>query len=621
MSLLARLVPYPVQDPAQGDRQHAADHNGPTDRGWSVGKGWQWFRGMLAYYHWWILAFAWLAAFALGCIGWWRFSHLNAHIPSDYSYAAYMSFKDFLMNSPGQQSIPWELHISRFLAPGVAGWATLSALGLLFRDRMQQMRIPFMHGHVVMCGLGKYVGIAFLRDLREKRIPVVVIESDATNPNIELCRSLGAPVVLGDAQRKRTLQAAGAHRASRVLVVSPDDAVNTQIAATWRELPKRRSHQAGCLARISEPEFSLLLWIQELQRGGPELSVDFFNIDEISARLMLEKYPIDTDRDKPHILVAHLDPLGEWLVYHAARAWHDNRDDKTVPLVITVLDDKPQERIAALLGRHEALGDVCMCKFNPLPATTKDIGELAKAVTPPLSGAYVTAYRDHQALQTALKLRHALGSDIPVVVALSRPHGVAGLLDDVMKANKTGALVNIKVFSTMERACTAELVQGGSFELMARAIHEQWREDQRKAGKPPTTWEELDYSRKQSSRAQARDIPNKLRMVGCAITPLRKWDATDFTFTEQEVKLLAIEEHDRWNDERVADGWTLDLSLKKADPVQKRNPYLVPWQELPPDIAQYDADFVEAIPRILASAGMQVVRTTELTQKVSDAST
>jgi hypothetical protein len=110
-------------------------------------------------------------------------------------------------------------------------------------------------------------------------------------------------------------------------------------------------------------------------------------------------------------------------------------------------------------------------------------------------------------------------------------------------------------------------------------------------------------------------------MVGCAITPLRKWDATDFTFTEQEVKLLAIEEHDRWNDERVADGWTLDLSLKKADPVQKRNPYLVPWQELPPDIAQYDADFVEAIPRILASAGMQVVRTTELTQKVSDAST
>lgn len=83
------------------------------------------------------------------------------------------------------------------------------------------------------------------------------------------------------------------------------------------------------------------------------------------------------------------------------------------------------------------------------------------AVAPPFSGAYVTAYRDHQALETALKLRHALRSHIPVVVALSHPHGVAGLLDDVMEAKETGALVNINVFSTMKRACTAELVQGG----------------------------------------------------------------------------------------------------------------------------------------------------------------
>ena len=73
-----------------------------------------------------------------------------------------------------------------------------------------------------------------------------------------------------------------------------------------------------------------------------------------------------------------------------------------------------------------------------------------------------------------------------------------------MEAEETGTLVNINVFSIMERTCTAELVQGGCFELMARAIHEHWREEQGRAGKPPTTWEELDYSRKQSSRAQAR---------------------------------------------------------------------------------------------------------------------
>ena len=31
-----------------------------------------------------------------------------------------------------------------------------------------------------------------------------------------------------------------------------------------------------------------------------------------------------------------------------------------------------------------------------------------------------------------------------------------------------------------------------------------------------------------------------------------------FTFTKDEVKLLAGQESDRWNDERIADGWRLD---------------------------------------------------------------
>ena len=101
---------------------------------------------------------------------------------------------------------------------------------------------------------------------------------------------------------------------------------------------------------------------------------------------------------------------------------------------------------------------------------------------------------------------------------------------------------------------------------------------------------------------------------------MRKWDAQGFTFTPGELKSLAIEEHDRWNDERIADGWRLDKSLTEADPVRKLTPYLVPWEELPDEIAKYDSDFVEAIPTILASAGMQVVHITELTQQLSDAS-
>jgi hypothetical protein len=562
----------------------------------------------LSDYRWLILAVASLIAFALGFVGWWQvFRGQLGHNPNPTD-CAYWSLNDFFVNSPAQVNVPVTLNVARFLAPAVAGWAGLSALGSLFRDRVQQMRIPTMRGHVVICGLGAYAGNVFVRHLHDQRIDVVVIELDASNPGIELCRSLGVPVIIGDAQRQRTLQAAGAHHASRVLAITPDDAVNTQIVATVRELTVHRSRQLRCLALITNPEFCRLLRVQEAQRGDPELSIDFFNIDEISARLMLEDFPIDVSHGQPHIVVAHLDPLGDWLVYHAARAWYEKRGERHEPLVVTIFDHHPADRVEALLGQHPALEKIC--KFVTFFATARDISHLPEhhrsADTPPISRAYVTSYRDASAFETALLLRHELDPTIPVVAALSRLHGVAGLLDDVKEA---GALSNIDVFPTMERTCTAELVRGGSFEPMAQAIHERWRQEALAKGESAPAWQDLDESRKESSRDQARHIPIHLRKVDCAIAPLRDWDAKDFTFTDAEIKLLAIAEHDRWNRERIADGWTL---ADKKNVERKQTPYLLPWeklQELYPDAAELDPMSIRAVPAILASAGLQIIRT------------
>jgi len=578
------------------------------------------FARFFADYRWYLLGAAGIVAFVMGCIGF-----LQTPSKPDMTYTIYQSFRLFLLEGEPEPHAPIPLDIARFLAPVVAGWAGVTALGSLFRDRVQQMWIPWMRDYVVICGLGEYVGLVFVRHLREKRIRAVVIELDATNPNIELCRGLGVPVIVGDAQRLRTLQAAGAHRARRVLAVTGDDAVNTQIVATWRELPRRRSRQLGCLARIADPDFCSLLRIQEVQRGD-ELSVDFFNIDEIGARLLLKQFPIEIDCAQPHILVAHLDPLGAWLVYHAARTWHDQRGHKTAPLMVTVVDHKPEESIQSLRGRHPELKNVC--EFKPFRATAEDIGERLPGhyldpATPQISRAYVTAYHDHQAFQTALKLRHELHKvdpNVPVVVALSRPHGVASLLAD---AKKAGALAQVEVFPTMERACTVELVRGGSFEPLAEEIHETWRTQELEKGKPAPLWTDLDESRKESSRAQARDIAVKLHTIHCAVAPLRDWDAKDFKFTEEEIEKLAIDEHNRWWQERLADGWKL-IPMPKVDDEdeakrlleeakrRKESPYLIPWADLlerHPDIAQYDRVMVRQIPDRLASAGLQAIRT------------
>ena len=638
MSLLARLLPAHNTLPSNG-------LTGRTPGQRPIGKAWRSFVYQVSPYRWWIAAVAGIAAFVFGCIGWWRFKCEAHPAAGDPAFIVFWSLKDFLANSPSDQVIPWQLNVARFLAPLVAGWAGYSALASLFRDRVQQMRIPLLRRHVVICGLGKYVGTIFLRHLHENGIRAVVIEQNVTNPNIQLCRGLGVPVIIGDAQRQKTLQDAGAHRAWRVLAVTDDDAVNTQIVATWRKLPGHGSRRAGCLARISDPEFSSLFRLPDVHsEHEPDAHrrdkswVDFFNIDEIGARLILKKFPIVTDCARPHILVAHLDPLGVWLVWHAARTWYDKGDKKT-PLLVTVMDQDPAKSLEALKGQHPALKK--HCEFKQFHATAEHIREQLPEyhldpATPPISCAYVTAYQDRQALDTALKLHHELGRldpSVPVVLALSRPQGVADLLAD---AKKAGALAGLEVFPTMQHACSVELLQGGSLEPLAEEIHEQWRTEQLKDDKPAPPWDELDDSRKESSRAQARDIGAKLASIGCAIAPLRDWDAKEFEFDEDEdndeVEELAKKEHQRWWDERRDDDWVLipmpvgkdDKEVKRLleeAKLRKESPYLIPWEDLLdqyPEIAEWDRVFVREIPELLASVGLQVVRGHTQTAAPSD---
>lgn len=567
---------------------------------------------VLADFRWVLLAAVGVLAFVFGCIGSAQYLDHVARLhellgipepaprPTD---AAYVAIKLFFADGPDGPGLPVLLEIARFLSPVVAGYAALSGLAVLFRERVQQMRIPLMRGHVVVCGLGS-VGGVFLRTLREAGVRVVAIELDPTNPQIEVCRNLNIPVVLGDAQVERTLHAAGVQRAGRLLAVCAEDPVNTEIVAVARRTATNRPRgELRCLAQIADPELCELLRIQEANLPeDPSSSLDFFNTDEIGARLCLDEFPLDAKDGRPHLLVSRLDGLGIWLVKHAARGWYDDRTDDS-PLWVTVVDDHAEERVQELLEQNPSLEPVC--RFIYARRSVREVRRLSKhhadAGAPPIGRAYVTAYRDEEALDGALALRHELDSAIPLVVVLSRARGVARLISD---ANASGKLTSVDMFPALERTCTMELVQGGSFGRIAKAIHGRWRDTQLAAGHSAPEWRELDESRKESSRAQARDISDKLRIIGCEIAPLRDWRASDFAFTDDELETLAVEEHDRWMAERIAGGWRPG----PRDPEQKLTPYFVPFDELPKDVADLDRDAVRGMPAVLASAGFQIIR-------------
>jgi hypothetical protein len=263
-----------------------------------------------------------------------------------------------------------------------------------------------------------------------------------------------------------------------------------------------------------------------------------------------------------------------------------------------VVDDHADERIGALLAEHPALQQVLT--FAGYSESARDLTRLrSDDVAAPISHAYVTAQRDEKSVETALKLRHVLQTTVPVVAALWHAYGVADLLED----STTPRGANLTVFKTLQETCSVELVEGGSFEALAQEIHRRYCLMQPAGATPPPPWSALDESLKESNRAHARHIGVKLRSIGCEIIPLRDWQARDFVFTSDELEKLSIMEHDRWADEKIAAGWTLG----EENPKLKKDPHLVPWLDLPRDIAEWDTNFVRAIPELLAAVGLQIV--------------
>jgi hypothetical protein len=156
-----------------------------------------------------------------------------------------------------------------------------------------------------------------------------------------------------------------------------------------------------------------------------------------------------------------------------------------------------------------------------------------------------------------------------------------------------------------------DVIFGAARELMAKAIHEKFREDQKNIKTPDDPamlpWEELLEPFKESNRQQADHIPSKLRRIGCGFGPPQGQQPVVVKFTKEEIEILAEMEHDRYVAERRLAGFTLgkDRSVQK-----KTSPYLVPWSELSDDVKKWDRQTVEAIPELVARAGFEIYRLT-----------
>lgn len=146
-------------------------------------------------------------------------------------------------------------------------------------------------------------------------------------------------------------------------------------------------------------------------------------------------------------------------------------------------------------------------------------------------------------------------------------------------------------------------------ETIARAIHESYRKSRARntAGDDLSLseWEELPESLKESNRQQADDIVRKLQRIGCYVDKVPDRTIARIAFTRDEIESMAEMEHERWNTERLRDGWRLG---KTKDVRRKISPYLVDWKDLPEEAREWDRETVRKIPEFLAKVGLEIER-------------
>ncbi|MBI4261403.1 MAG: NAD-binding protein [Actinobacteria bacterium] len=601
------------------------DTREPAPRVWRGRARRFWFAGVrptwIAYRWPAVVALA-LGAVVLGHLGYrWHFDATGeARSFADTLYASLQLFW-FESGSLGPP-VPWPLQVARFLAPAVLAFTAISALAAILRDQFARLRVRwFADEHVLVCGLGR-IGVRLAREFRHSGYEVVAIEDDEENSAIGELREEGIAVLVGDATDSTLLRTAGVGKARQLFVVTGDDQTNVAVALDAWELvgEGREGRPLACFVHLLDPD--LLNLITEAgvgTREGDPLRLEAFNVAERGAPALLARYPAfvldgETPTRPPHVLVVGLGQMGRSLVVQAARAWRRAFGRDAEPMTVTVVDEEADAKIASLCERYPRLEEACRFRPHRIEVESAEFRRAGFLDDPDgrgVTAVYVCLGDDVQGLNAAALLRRRIPDRaVPVVVRTTERAGPAALIGRL----GGGVLAGLHVFGLLELVCRPDVVLEGRNEELARAIHEAYVLAQRREGKTPednpsmVRWEELPEGLRESNRRQASDMDTKLRAVGCVALPETDWGAEPITFTPEEVEVMAGMEHDRWWRERAEEGWVL---ADEKDVDRRRSPYLVPYEELPEEVREYDRNAVREIPGLLARVGFAAVRVTE----------
>jgi voltage-gated potassium channel Kch len=249
---------------------------------------------------------AWAAiVVAIVGLGTWGFLALH-HTPklnaAESVYDAAKLYTIDLGPASGNPGPNWQIWVA-FVA---AALLVLRGIGALARGHARRFATSRMlKRHVIVCGAGVH-GSELTRSL-SKQHDVVVVDTDPISPGLQGVHGRYEWRLIGDAVSPRTLRQAGISRASRVIAVTGEDVVNSEIVSTVRRLALdgQALDRVDVQVQVEDPSLSRFLE-EEIERADPGTTavhgrpvVSPFSANAIAAEQLLVRAQARDERGEP----------------------------------------------------------------------------------------------------------------------------------------------------------------------------------------------------------------------------------------------------------------------------------------------------------------------------------
>jgi hypothetical protein len=301
-------------------------------------------------------------------------------------------------------------------------------------------------------------------------------------------------------------------------------------------------------------------------------------------------------------------------VVNVARNWAAHFKQTGRKIKILAMDAQASQACAALQVRFPLVREVVdlqalemdfqSAQFHSGDYLQSDCGDCT------ISHAVVTLEDDAAGMNIGLSLlQHIHNPLVKVIVTQWEDIGFAYLMQksDLV----TPQVAGITIFGLLNHTCRESLLDDGTHERLARAIHRVYRRTfalsagENQAGSAHVEWEDLAPDYRDANRSQADDIGRKLATVGYRIRPWLALAGMDAVIDEEDVKYLGRVEHDRWMREKIAQGWRYGPERNND---LKRHPDMLDWDDprFTPLAREKDFNTVRNIPAYLLEAGFQI---------------